>query len=181
MISISVNQRSIMENHIFAGSTYENLVDVDLRTPTRHCITSELASERHIASSFSPGSLPAKRAHEKISKKIPQSEKPVSTKNYLLRLDFASVAENVCSSVHSLSEILINLLTDLYRKPTHMEKTARHDVQAIKKQKLEGGRFRQVREVSTLQIMMNLGTCKNLAFTMVHHYLRRMYSPASTC
>ena len=89
-----------MENYIFAGSAYVNLVDVDLRTPTRNCITSEMASESHILSSFSPGSLPAKRAHEKISNKIPQSEKPLSTKNYLLRLDFSSVADNTCSLVH---------------------------------------------------------------------------------
>ena len=50
-----------------------------------------------------------------------------------------------------------------------MEKTGRHDVQAIKKQKLEGGRFRQVKEVSILLIMMNLGTCKSLAFTVLHN------------
>ena len=80
-----------------------------------------------------------------------------------------------------MSKILTNLITDLYRKPPHMEKTARHDVQAIKKQKLEGGRFRQVREVSILQIMMNLGSCKNLAITVLHNYLKRIYSRASTC
>jgi hypothetical protein len=32
-----------------------------------------------------------------------------------------------------------------------MEKTVRHDVQAIKKQKLDGGRHRQVKQASNLR------------------------------
>ena len=60
-------------------------MDVDLQTPAKQCVDKGI-SACHVPISFSPGSLPGKRIHAEISKKIPQTEKAIPTKSYLTRL-----------------------------------------------------------------------------------------------
>lgn len=100
--------------------TCPGLVDIDLYTPAKQCLAKGLKS-----TAPSPSSLPAKRVYADMSKKMPQTDKPAAK----------------TSRIHSLRQTQNSTLK---KEKNRMEKSSIQDVQAEKKQKLEGGRLRQI-------------------------------------
>lgn len=106
------------------ASASGDLVDLDICTPAKQC-TNRGASGSQKPEVFLPGSLPAKRAHAEMSKKIPQTDKPVakfSKSCFIRQIQNPAMKKDI----------------------NHVEKCCRHEVPAMKKQKLEGGRLRQI-------------------------------------
>eukprot|EP00250_Pteridium_aquilinum_P005854 c15881_g1_i1 orf=183-2441(+) len=86
--------------------------------------TTRALSGRQKPMPTTPGSLPAKRLHTDMSKKAPLTDKP---------------ATRFCKSHFSRRTQTLS-----QRDTNHGDKSGRHEVQAIKKQKLEGGRLKQI-------------------------------------